>query len=159
MEIVGGIILSLVALVLLAALGLTTVVALALMMTLGLLTEMSFKRLFFVSFGLGLLAPLLLGAASFAAIADGSLERDLRRDLGDIVQLPEDGFEGSGDWQDRLEDLRDLQRDMDDGDMSDEEIEARVKQLFGGKDGVPLQIEGDKVIISEDGATITLDTD
>ena len=156
MEIVGGIILSLVALVLLAALGLTTVVALALMMTLGLLTEMSFKRLFFLSFALGLLAPIILGAASFAAIADGSLERELRQELGDVVQLPDDT---GGNWSETLEDLRDLQRDMEQGDMSDKEIEARVKEVFGGEDGVPLQIEGDRVIISEDGTSITVETD
>ncbi|MEM6856441.1 MAG: hypothetical protein AAF559_01095 [Pseudomonadota bacterium] len=78
MEIIGGIVLSLVAMVLLAALGLTTVFAIGFMMILGLLTNMSFKRLFFVSFAMGLAAPILLGAATMAALEDGSFERELR---------------------------------------------------------------------------------
>ena len=64
MEILGGIVLSIFALVLLAALGLTTVLALTLMAVFGLLSNWSFKRIFFLSFFLGLSAPFLLGMAS-----------------------------------------------------------------------------------------------
>ncbi|MEM9312837.1 MAG: hypothetical protein AAGA34_15450, partial [Pseudomonadota bacterium] len=64
MEFLGGLVLSIVAMVLLALVGLTTVFALGFMTVLGLLTEMSFKRLFFVSFAMALAAPVLLGLAT-----------------------------------------------------------------------------------------------
>lgn len=96
MEIVFGGIAALIATVLLAAVGLTTVVALGLMMGLGLLTEMSFKRLFFVSFGMALVAPLLVGGALFSAIEDGTIPNDLRASLEEVANLPVDH---GGDWE------------------------------------------------------------
>lgn len=162
MEIVGGLILSLVALLLLAGLGLVTIVALGLMVILGLLTQMSFRRLFFVSFGLGLLAPVALAVAGSIAIEDGSLERDLRDEIGEIMQLPEDR---GGNWSETLSELQDLRRDIEEGELSDEEIEARVEELFGGDNGLPLKIEAKNGEIEVEGegdestSVVTIDID
>ena len=140
MEIIGGIVLSILALVLLALLGLATVFALGFMTVLGLLTDLSFKRLFFVSFALGLVAPLLLGVATLTALEDGSLERDLRADLGEIIDLPE---ERVGDWGETLNELQDLRRDIEDGDLEDQEIEKRLEDIFSGDEGASLELEAD----------------
>ena len=96
MEILGGIALALAVLVLLASVGVVTIAAFALMGALGLLTDWSFRRVFVVSFALGMLAPFLLGGALVGAIQDGSLQRDFQ-----------DAFVIEGD-ADELQDLREL---------------------------------------------------
>ena len=154
MEIIGGIVLSLVAMVLLAALGLTTVFALGFMIILGLLTNMSFKRLFFVSFAMGLAAPVLLGAATFAAIEDGSLERDLRNELGDVITLSDDT--GPGSWREALSKLRELQSDIENGDLEDEEIERRIEEVFSDA-GVQLNLDEIEAGNEDDAIQITID--
>jgi hypothetical protein len=100
MEIIGGIAILLGILVLFAALGVATIAAFVLMAVLGLVTELSFKKLFFLSFALGLLVPILLGGAVIGAIEEGSLEQDLRAELREafppqdqLDQLLEDNSE------------------------------------------------------------------
>ena len=154
MEIIGGIVLSLVAMVLLAALGLTTVFALGFMMILGLLTNISFKRLFFISFAMGLAAPILLGAATFAAFEDGSLERELRAELGDVITLPDDA--GPGSWRDALPRLRELQSDIENGDLENEEIERRIEEVFSDA-GVQLNLDEIEAGNEDDAIQITID--
>jgi len=139
MEVFGGLIFSLMLMVLLAGLGLVTVAALALMIVLGLLTEMSFRRLFFVSFALGLLAPILAAGATYSAFQDGSLERDLSEGFGEVVTLPDDV---GGTWSDTLTELQDIQRQVEQGEVTEEEAESRVNDLFTGENGVPLELEG-----------------
>lgn len=138
MEILGGIVLSLMLMVLLAGVGLVTVAGLALMIILGLLTNMSFKRLFFVSFGLGLLAPLLLAGVTIAAIEDGSLQRELRQELGGVVTLPDDMGEN---WEGTLDEMQRIGREVEDGTITEEQAKERFKELFGGEDGLPLRLE------------------
>ncbi len=138
MEIIGGIVASLVAMALLAGVGLMTVVALAAMLVLGLLTEMSFKRIFFVSFAIGLIAPVLLGLGIGSSIADGSFERELRGELGDIVQLPDDM---GGNWNEKLSELQDISREVDQGNLTDEEAEARVKEIFSEFEDLQINID------------------
>lgn len=154
MEIIGGILASLVAMAVLAGIGLMTIVALAAMLVLGLLTEMSFKRVFFVSFAIGLIAPVLLAAGVSSAIADGSLERDLRADMGDVIQLPEEMGE---DWEKKLSELQDISREVDQGNLSDEEAEVRVKEIFS--DFEELQINIDVNGDGESGVSIGNDED
>lgn len=146
MEIIGGILASLVIMVLLAGLGLATAVALALMALLGLLTEFSFKRIFFVSFGVGLLAPLLLGGAIVGAFQDGSLERDLRDELGQIVQLPEDV---GGRWSEVLPQLQEVSREVDSGNLTEEEAEARVEAILADFEDLQITIDvnGDGTVL------------
>jgi len=185
MEIIAGLALSLIAIILLAAVGLTTVVALGLMMVMGLLTNMSFKRLFFVSFAMGLAAPVMLGAATFAAIEDGSFESDLRRDLEGIVQLPDDQGRAWGEnLGEGLDQLREIGQEVDRGNLTESEAEERaeriVRDVFGGDvdrseqpeppeqpalpapDGdtdEPVTIEIDGVELSRDGDEVRINID
>lgn len=163
MEFLGGLVLSIVAMVLLALVGLTTVFALGFMTVLGLLTEMSFKRLFFVSFAMALAAPVLLGLATFAAIADGSLERDLRRDLGQVIDLPP---EAGGNWREAIPKLRDLRDDIENGELTDQEIEQRIEDLFDGSEGTTIDLDnaqpddaGQEATVNVDGVELIQDGD
>ena len=141
MEVLGGLVLSLVLMVLLAGLGLVTVAGLALMMVLGLLTTWSFRRIFFVSFGLGLLAPLILAGATYSALEDGSLERDLRRDLEGVIDLPDDVAGGwGGNWREKVEQIEKIAGEADRGDITEDQARDQIRDLFKGG-GVPLQIE------------------
>ncbi len=148
MEVFGGILLSLIAIVLLAGVGLMTVVAFAAMALLGLVTEMSFKRVFFISFALGLLAPIILGLGVAGAVADGSLERDLRDELGDVIQLPDDVGE---DWSEKLDELREISRRVDSGEMTDEEAKRRVEEIVSdfGDLQIDIDVNGDGVVIGD----------
>ena len=125
----GGLVLLLVATPFLAAIGITTLAAFAIMSVLGLLTDMSFKRLFFVSFFMGLAAPILLGGAVFAAFEDGSFERDLRDGIEQFVDLPEDGGRNFGGT---LGDLQEIGRSVERGDITEEQAEERVRELCVG---------------------------
>ncbi|MDJ0977917.1 MAG: hypothetical protein QNI87_05215 [Erythrobacter sp.] len=135
MEVLGGIVLSVLVLALLALLGLTTVFALAFMTALGLLTDMSFKRVFFVSFAMALAAPVLLTLATYSAFEDGSLERDLRAELGDVIAIPD---ERVSNWQDSLDELRQIGQDVESGALTEQQAEERVKELFGASGGAAL---------------------
>ena len=90
----------------------------------------------FASFGMALMAPVLVGAATFAAIEDGTLERDLRRDLDGIVQLPPDAGGWGGNLGETLDELREIGREVDRGNLSESEAEQRaeriVRDVFGG---------------------------
>jgi len=114
MEILGGIAL---ALVLLALIGVVTVAAIPLMVVMSLLTEMSFKRVFFASFALALLAPILLGVAIGEAVEDGSIQREIQNDF-------RDSFSQSDFSESDLQELRDLR------DALPAERRERIEQFF-----------------------------
>lgn len=151
MEIVGGIVVGLVLLTILAAIGVTTVVAFGLMALLGLVTEMSFKRIFFASFMMALAAPLILGIAGFAAVEDGSLERELRDGLGETIVIP------SGDpdqWRDAVPRIRELRDDLREGRIDGEEFERELEQLIEERTSVRIDVEGIEASNAEDAITI-----
>jgi len=148
MEILGGLLVAFGTLVLLAGVGLAALLALASMVVLHFLTEMSFKKVFLVSSAIGLLAPIFVGLAIGGAVADGSFERDLRNELGDVVQLPADGGEN---WREALTDLRDLARDRENGGVSDAEAERRVEEILSGVEDlqITIDVDGDGVVIGD----------
>ena len=148
MEILGGLLVAFGTLVLLAGVGLAALLALASMVALHFLTEMSFKKVFLVSSAIGLLAPIFVGLAIGGAVADGSFERDLRNELGDVVQLPTDGGEN---WREALTDLRDLARDRENGGVSDAEAERRVEEILSGVEDlqITIDVDGDGVVIGD----------
>ena len=151
MEVVGGIVVGLVLLTILAAIGVTTVVAFALMALLGLVTEMSFKRIFFASFMMALAAPLILGIAGFAAVEDGSLERELRDGLGETIVIP------SGDpdqWRDAVPRIRELRDELREGRIDGEEFERELEQLIEERTSVRIDVEGIEASNAEDAITI-----
>jgi len=150
MEILGGILAGLVLMALLAGVGLAAIVALALMGVLYFLTELDFKKVFLISGGVGLLAPIFLGLAISSAIADGSLERDLRGELGEFIQLPEDAGER---WTEALPKLREIGEASERGELSEEEAEARVREVLGEFEDlqIGIDINGDGVVIGGNG--------
>lgn len=156
MEVIAAMFASLVAMAVLAGIGLMTIVALAAMLVLGLLTEMSFRRVFFVSFGIGLIAPLLLAFGIGGAIADGSFERDLRTELGDVVQLPDDIGEN---WPEKLAELQEISRERDLGNLSEEEARQRVEAIFSEFEDLQIRIDvdGDGQVIGETDTGVPLE--
>jgi len=156
MEILGGILAGLVLMALLAGVGLAAIVALALMGVLYFLTELDFRKVFLISAGVGLLAPIFLGLAISGAVADGSLERDLRDELGSVVQLPDDAGEK---WREALPKLREIGEASERGELSDEEAEARVREIFGEFEDlrIGIDVNGDGIVIGDSDAGVPLE--
>lgn len=148
MELIGGLIAGLVIMALLAGVGIAALVALAVMGVLWFLTEMDFKKVFLISAGIGLVAPVLLALGISGAIADGSIERDLRAELGDVIQLPEDGGEN---WREALGQLREIGKASKRGELTDEEAERRVEEILSGVEDLQIRIDvdGDGVVVGE----------
>lgn len=148
MEFLGGLLAGLVVMALLAGVGLAAIVALAMMGVLYFITEMDFKKVFLISAGVGLLAPILLGVAISSALADGSFERDLRAELGDVIQLPEDGGEN---WREALSELREVSQQTDRGVLTEEQAERRVEEILNGFEGlqITIDVEGDGVVVGD----------
>jgi len=114
MEFYGPIV---VALLPLAILGVVTLAAIPLMAVMSLLTEMSFKRVFFTSFALALLAPILLGVAIGSAVEDGSLQREIQSEF-------RDAFSESDLSESELEEIRNVR------DALTPERREQIEQFF-----------------------------
>jgi|GEM_PF-2838454 len=161
MEIIGPILAGLAAMAVLAGIGLAAIVGLMVMGVLYFLTDFDFKKVFLVSAGVGLLAPILLAMGIGGAIADGSFERDLRDELGGVVQFPDDAGE---QWREAFPKLREIGEAADRGEITEEEAEARVREILGGFEDLQIGIDvnGDGVQIGSDaengdsGVTITI---
>lgn len=168
METIETIIGILVALPLLAAVGITTVAAFAIMAVLGLLTEFSFKRIFFVSYGVALLAPLIAMGALFSTIGQPGFQQDVRNGVDQLLEIPDDP-EAAVTVGPLIPGLRKLGADIRENDLSEAEIERRVEALIEGSSAeapsgnVP-QItqdvkEGEDVTVKIDGAQLSVDGD
>ncbi|MEM1051325.1 MAG: hypothetical protein AAGI28_04445 [Pseudomonadota bacterium] len=156
MELIGGLLAGLVTMALLAGVGLAAIIALAVMAVLYFLTELDFKKVFLISAGVGLLGPVMLGLAISSALADGSIQRDLRDQVGSYVQLPDDQGEG---WREALGELQELSNERENGTMSDEEAERRVEQILGGLDDmqITIDVDGDGVVIGDSSPGVPLE--
>lgn len=168
MDTIETIIGLLVALPLLAAVGITTLAAFAIMTVLGLLTEFSFKRIFFVSYGVALLAPLLAMGALLSTIGEPGFQQDVRNGVDQLLEIPDDP-EAAVTVGPLIPGLRQLGADIRDENLSEEEIERRVEALIEGTGGevssqdAP-QItqdgnEGEDVTIKINGAELSVDGD
>ena len=154
MEIVGGILAGLIVLAILALVGVTALAGFALMGVLGLLTDMSFRRVFFTSFGFALIVPLILGIGGFAALEDGSLERELRSEMGgDMPTIEID----PGELGELIPRIRDLREDLREGRIEPEEFERQVEQLIDESTGV--QIDVDSRDVSEVDGPLQIEVD
>lgn len=154
MEILGGLLVALGVMALLAGVGIAALVALAAMGVLHFLTEMDFKKVFLISSGIGLLAPIFLGLAISGAIADGSIERELRAEMGaemgDMIQIPGGGADGlAGGWRESLDELREISRQNENGELSDEETERRAREIISNVEGLQITFDGDGVVIGQ----------
>lgn len=156
MEIIGPLLAGLVTMAVLAGIGLAAIVSLMVMGVLHFLTEMDFKKVFLVSAGVGLLAPILLAASIGSALEDGSLQRDLRDVVGPYVQLPDDAGEK---WAEALPKLREIGEASERGELSDEEAEARVREIFGEFQDLQIGIDvnGDGIVIGDSDTGVPLE--
>lgn len=145
MEVLSGILVGLVALFLLAALGLTTLAAFGIMAALGFVTEMSFKRLFFVSFGLGLFAPLVAIGALGSAFEDGRLGNDLQEGITEVFPGAQDM---ASNWQDIGPRIEEIERSVEAGEIDREQARDQIEQVIADQTGIQLDLEG--VPISEE---------
>ncbi|MBV7260094.1 hypothetical protein [Erythrobacter crassostreae] len=135
MEILGGFLLVT---VLLAMLGSVTVLAFASMALLGLVTEMSFKRMFFASFGIGLLAPILLAGWISTQVSEESVQLELLTELNDAVS-------GSENVMGAIPRIRELRQQLSDGTITQDEFETQLEQLIEETSGAQVELEGVEV--------------
>ncbi|MEP3420900.1 MAG: hypothetical protein ABJN35_04140 [Erythrobacter sp.] len=140
MEVLGGVLLAIAGIVLLAAIGLTTVVALILMAVLGFITEMSFKRLFFVSFGLGLLAPILFGIGVSSVLSDNSIQREIMSELNQSISGPENVIEV-------IPRISELREQLNDGTITPDQFEEQLEALIEERTGSQIELDGSGVTI------------
>lgn len=150
MEIIGGILAAMVITVLLAGVGLAAIVGLGVMGVLYFLSEMDFRKVFLISAGVGLLAPVLLAMGIGSALEDGSFERDIREEIGDIIQLPDDAGE---QWREALPKLREIGEASERGEITEEEARVRVREIFDTMEDlrIGIDINGDGIQIGGDG--------
>ncbi len=146
MEILGGLLL---AILLLTLLGSVTLLAFASMAVLGIVTEMSFRRLFFVSFGIGLLAPILLGIGISSAFEEEDFQREI---LGEL----NDAYSGSENVMEAIPRVRELRQQLSDGTITPEEFETQLEQLIEETSGAQVDLEGIEVTETADGVQIEI---
>ena len=125
MEILSGLAAAFGLLMALAALGVTSLAAFALMGALGLITDWNFRRIFFVSFALGLFAPVLLAVSIGNALSGEELQRELKRELLNTVPggdaIPQEAIDAIPqvlEWRDQLQD----------GTITAQEFEDRLRE-------------------------------
>jgi len=117
------------------------------MAVLGLTTEMTFRRLFFVSFAIGLLAPILLVMGVSSALSDESFQQELLTELSDVVS-------GSQEFTDALPRFRELQQQLSDGTITPDEFEEQLEQLIEERSGAQVEIDGAEVIENDESPQI-----
>ncbi len=132
MEILGG---ALLAIILLTLLGSVTALAFASMAFLGLVTEMSFKRIFFTSFGVGLLAPILLGLWVSSTLGDERVQREILADVTEAIS-------GSDEVLEALPRIRELREQLSDGTITADEFERQLEELIQERRGSRIELEG-----------------
>ena len=137
-------------LVTLAAMGVSTLVAFGLMALMGFVTEMSFRRIFFLSFGMTLLPSVLLGAILIGVLQDDDVQTETRAELGDAIPesraLPVN-------LQDRLQQLEGLRDGDREGNLDTEDIERIIEESIPGSD---VQIDDDGVRITTDDESVNI---
>ena len=121
----GEIILGLGVLLTLASFGVASFLAFGLMAALGLITEMSFKRIFFISFGLALIVPILFGGAMIGMLSQPDVQASINETLNEA--LP--SSEGFAEELSKLSPITEEElRGLEDGSMTETEVEQRIEE-------------------------------
>jgi len=157
METLGDIIMALSVLTTFAALGISTLLAFAMMGALGLITEMSFKRIFFISFGAALILPILVGISTVGVVQDDQVREELAETMRDALPSTERLAEEIDNLAPITEEER---RGLEDGTITEEEIEQRVEERIQRiLPGADVQIGENEVRITtpDDSVNIVID--
>lgn len=135
----------------LAAIGLTTVAAFVLMPILGLVSEWSFRRIFFTSFLIGLLAPIIAGvslASSAQRLMDG---RDMEQILEQVIPGGEERIE---ELRQAGERGREIVEAAERGEITEEQAKEQLEQLFQEETGFQVDLEDVQIEAREGGLRI-----
>ena len=147
-DVIGDLIIALGVLATLATVGVGTLFAFSLMAALNLVTELSFRRTFFISFGVAMILPLILGTVVVGVLMDDQVQDEIRSELRDALPPVEE----------IQETLPQLGRDLEDGTLDRNEIEGLVEQAFPEAD-VQFDDEGIRITTPDDTVTIDIGQD
>ena len=128
-----------------AAVGVTTVAAFALMGVFGLVTEWSFKRVFFTSFALGLLAPIIVAAAIGNSVEEALDGRDVREVIAQNIPGAEQQMQ---QWEEAGQRMQEIGEAAERGEITEDEAREQIRQIINERTG--LQINLDDVQIDVD---------
>ena len=126
----------------LAGLGVSTLLAFGIMAALGLVTELSFKRLFFISFGVAVLPTLIMGGILIGALQSGEVQSEISAEMREAFP--------NADGIPQFEDFR---QGIEEGTIDGSELERILEESLPGSD---VQIDGDgiRITTSNDGVVI-----
>ncbi|MEM7779122.1 MAG: hypothetical protein AAF697_01880 [Pseudomonadota bacterium] len=136
---------------LLAALGLTTLAAFILMPILGLVSEWSFKRIFFVSFFLGLIAPVIVGVSLAQSANEFIGGRDLRDVIAESIPNGEQRLE---QWEQAGERAEEIVRAAETGEISEENAKQQLEALINEQTGFQVDLDDVQIDTREGGLRI-----
>ena len=153
----SDIIISIGVLLTLASFGIATFAAFGLMAALGLITEMSFRRIFYISFGIALFLPILFGGAMIGVLSDADVQATINESLTEALPSSEGLAEELSNLSPITEEER---RGLEDGTVTEEEVEQRIEErLQRLLPGADVEIDnGDIQITTPDNSVnITID--
>lgn len=157
MDNIGDIIMGLSVLLTLAMLGASTLLAFLVMGGLWFITEMSFKKIFFIAFGTALILPILFGAVTIGTLQDEDVQQQISEGLREALPSTERLAEEIQDLQPVTDDER---RALEDGTLSEEELERRIEErLQRVLPGADIQVDQDGVDITTSDDTVTIRID
>lgn len=146
MDSLETLILSIAMLPVFAAIGITTIAAFALMAVMGLITEWSFRRIFFTSFLLGLIAPIIVGVAVQSAVVDLMDGRDLREVVTQTLPGAEERIREFEEIGPRV---REIEQQLESGDISRNEARDRIEQVIEEQTGVEVNLDGVQIEMND----------
>jgi len=147
-DVIGDLIIALGVLATLATVGVGTLFTFSLMAALNLVTELSFRRTFFISFGVAMILPLILGTVVVGVLMDDQVQDEIRTELREALPPVEE----------IQETLPQLGRDLEDGTLDSNEIESLIEQAFPEAD-VQFDDGGIRIVTPDDTVTIDINPD
>lgn len=157
MDSFGDILVGIGVLLTLASFGIATFAAFGLMAALGLVTELSFRRIFFISFGVALFVPILFGSAMIGVLSEEEVQTQISENLREALPSSEQLFE---EIEGTFGPTDDEQRALEDGTMTPDELEQRLEErLQRVVPGADVQIEDGSVRIVTPDETVNIQID
>ena len=164
MDSFGDIIVGIGVLLTLASFGIATFAAFGLMAALGLFTEMSFRRIFFISFGVALFLPILFGGAMIGVLSEESNQQEIAEGLREVLPSTEQFAEELTNLNpvtpEERQALEDNSLSVDEREAIEQRIEGRieerVQQIFPDAE-VQVDDDGVRITTPDNSVDITID--